>query len=198
MRQRKSSRRSSANNRGRGFVRIIGGEWRGRRLPVVDAPGLRPTGDRVRETLFNWLQGELDGARCADLFAGTGVLGFEAASRGAQDVVLVEKSAEVAAGLRESVEMLGAQCVRVVRADALRWLKDYDAAPLDVVFVDPPFDSCLAAHALELLALPGRLRAGATVYVERPANSEFNLPGEYRRKREKRLGEVHMELLESC
>ncbi|MDX1555310.1 MAG: RsmD family RNA methyltransferase, partial [Xanthomonadales bacterium] len=95
-----------ARQRSSGSVRIVGGQWRGRRLPVVDAPGLRPSGDRVRETLFNWLQGAVEGARCADLFAGTGALGFEAASRGAREVVLVERAPRVAAQLEQSAAML--------------------------------------------------------------------------------------------
>ena len=140
-----------------GSVRIIGGRWRGTRLPVVDADGLRPTSDRVRETLFNWLQPVLRGARVLDLFAGSGALGFEAVSRGAGSAVLVERDARLAAMLRDSLARLdaGGQ-VEVAQSDALAWLRG--PAPkqrFDVVFVDPPFAAALWPAVLE--ALPGVL-----------------------------------------
>lgn len=184
-----------SRRQGSGSVRIIGGQWRGRRLTVVDAPGLRPSGDRVRETLFNWLQGRVDGARCADLYAGTGVLGLEAASRGARDVVLIEKSAAVASSLRDSAQMLGAGQVSVVHGDALEWLKAYEGPPLDLVFIDPPFGTDLALQALEFLALPGRLAPDAAVYLESPAGTDFLLPGAFRVARDRRHGDVRTRLL---
>src|SRR5690606_23926571 len=135
-----------------GRVRIIGGRWRGTRLPVADAPGLRPTSDRARETLFNWLQPELPGARVLDLFAGSGALGLEALSRGATEAMLVERDAGLAKGLQETVQKLEAGDVaRVVRADALQFL----AAPLhgrfNLVFLDPPFEASLWDAALAQL-----------------------------------------------
>ena len=179
-----------------GLVRIIGGDWRGRRLPVLDAPGLRPSGDRVRETLFNWLQPEIHGRRCADLFAGTGVLGFEAASRGARSVTLVEKSPRLAAMLRESQEMLAAGQVSVVNADALEWLAGQPPESLDLVFVDPPFDSDLAGRALAGLADSACLAPGALVYLEHARLDDVRLPPAFLQRREKVLGEVSMTLFE--
>jgi 16S rRNA (guanine966-N2)-methyltransferase len=180
---------------GAGFVRIIGGQWRGRRLPVSDAPGLRPSGDRARETLFNWLQPMLHGARCADLFAGTGALGFEAASRGAREVVLIEKSAPVAALLRRSAQALGAGQVTVVESDALKWLEGRAPRSLDLAFVDPPFDTGLAVETLERLAERGCLAAEAMVYVELPRLEHEAVVEGFLQSREKVVGDVRMQLL---
>ena len=147
-------------------VRIIGGLWRSRVVRFPDAEGLRPTPDRVRETLFNWLGQRLKGLACVDLFAGSGALGFEAMSRGADRVVLVERERRVFEQLRRSAVELGAgEGLEVVHADALAWL----AGPgerYDVAFVDPPYASGLAAPTLE--ALEHRLNRGARVYVEAP------------------------------
>lgn len=121
-------------------VRIIGGKHRGRKLPVADAPGLRPTPDRVRETLFNWLGQNLSGWHCLDLFAGSGALGFEAASRGAASVTLVEQSAAVARSLQGAADMLKDPAIRIICADALGFLTKSSALPpLDLVFLDPPY-----------------------------------------------------------
>ena len=184
------------NRKKPGTVRIIGGRWRGRRLPVADLPGLRPSGDRRRETLFNWLQAHIRGARCVDLFAGTGVLGLEAASRGAERVVLVEQAARAVRAIQESVEALndGAE-ISVVRGDALRWLESCGAASIDIAFVDPPFGSGLAARALERLAVNGCLAPGGLVYLETPHDAPAEISPEWRVVRDKRLGEVRMRLL---
>ena len=183
-----------------GTVRIIGGRWRGRRLPVADLPGLRPSGDRCRETLFNWLAPRLRGARCADLFAGTGALGLEAASRGAASVVLVEKAAVAARALRENVALLterdDAASIEVVQGDALQWLADCADARLDLVFLDPPFDAGLEAEAMELLRGGECLPPGGLVYVEtaRQAN-EFTPDSAWDVLKDKTLGDVRMRLL---
>ncbi|MFZ1575209.1 MAG: 16S rRNA (guanine(966)-N(2))-methyltransferase RsmD, partial [Chromatiaceae bacterium] len=121
-----------------GRLRIVGGEWRGRRLPVLDQPGLRPTPDRVRETLFNWLAPLIRGAWCLDLFAGSGALGFEAASRGADRVVMIEKLANVARVLHENKLLLDARQIEVIHTDAGPWLAG-QAEPFNLVFLDPPF-----------------------------------------------------------
>lgn len=150
-----------------GVVRIIGGRWRGTRLPVADAPGLRPTSDRVRETLFNWLMPALPGARVLDLFAGTGALGLEAVSRGAAHATLVERDPALAAALAGHVERLRAHDrVRVVREDALRWLAAATLEPFDIVFLDPPFAAALWEPALRALA--PWLAPGGWLYVESP------------------------------
>ncbi len=153
-----------------GHVRIIGGRWRGTRLPVADAPGLRPTADRVRETLFNWLQPRLAGARVLDLFAGSGALGLESMSRGAREAVLVEADPQVATALRQVVEHLAAHDqVEVVRADAVAWLRVPLHGRFDVVFVDPPFAATLWPAVLALL--PPWLAPDALVYLEAPAGA---------------------------
>ena len=184
------------NRKKPGTVRIIGGRWRGRRLPVADLPGLRPSGDRSRETLFNWLQAHIRGARCVDLFAGTGALGLEAASRGAERVVLVEQAARAVRAIEESVGALndGAE-ISVVRGDALRWLESCGAASIDIAFVDPPFGSGLAARALERLAVNGCLAPGGLVYLETPHDAPAEISPDWRVVRDKRLGEVRMRLL---
>lgn len=154
---------------GGGQVRIIGGRWRNTRLPVPDLAGLRPTSDRVRETLFNWLQPVLPGARVLDLFAGSGALGLEAVSRGAAGAVLVERDPGQVAQLRATVTRLQAQDqVEVVQGDALRWLTEAPAnAPADIAFVDPPFAAGLWDAVLQ--RLPARLAADAWLYLESPA-----------------------------
>jgi 16S rRNA (guanine966-N2)-methyltransferase len=179
---------------GRGInrVRIVGGELRGRRIEFPDAPGLRPSADRVRETLFNWLQADVPGARCLDLFAGSGVLGIEASSRGAREVVLVEHSQAVARALRKTVAALGVERrVRIVEADAIAWLSNEPAAPFDIVFLDPPFSSALLAPAVETLEQGDWLAPGALVYLERNGMAgDWPLPATWRLLRDKRAGEV--------
>ncbi len=151
-----------------GVVRIIAGQWRGRRLRVFSAPGLRPTPDRVRETLFNWLRPWLPGASCLDLFAGTGALCLEALSRGAGSAVMVEAAPDAVAMLRANVVRLGAQHAEIIEAQAT----DYLAGPphgFDIVFIDPPFASDLIARTSKLLEAGGWLSPGALIYVEAPA-----------------------------
>ena len=149
-----------------GHVRIIGGQWRGSKLPAADVAGLRPSADRVRETLFNWLQPKLPGARVLDLFAGTGAWGFEAASRGAAQVVLVERDPALAASLRASVARLHAENVEIVCDDGLRWLARDPHIRFDLVLLDPPFDAVLWRPALA--ALQPWLAADAWLYLESP------------------------------
>lgn len=144
-------------------MRIIGGVWRSRILGFPPLPGLRPTPDRVRETLFNWLGQRLDGLRCLDLFAGSGALGFEAASRGATEVVMVERNAQAIERLREHAARLGAAQVRIVAADGLDYLEG-ECGRFDLILLDPPFDSGLLAPALAAAAT--RLAAGGRIYAE--------------------------------
>ncbi len=188
-----SRNRAGRPGSGRG-VRIIAGKWRGRRLPVADSPGLRPTGDRVREMLFNWLQGRVQGRRVLDLFAGSGALGLEAASRGAASVVLVERQPALATHLQRLVDDLGAE-VEVVRADALRWLRTAPPRPFDLVFLDPPFSAGLWPEALNCLQAPGWLNEGARVYVESPVRGAPVIPSSWVVYKEKRSGEVLSRLL---
>ena len=147
-------------------VRIIGGQWKRTRLPVADKPGLRPTPDRVRETLFNWLGQDLHGWRCIDAFAGTGALGLEAASRGAADVLLVEQDPQLVAQLRAVQARLSAQAVRVERGNGLTALQRAAGTGVDLVFLDPPFDAQLFDKALAA-SVPA-LAAQGWVYLEAP------------------------------
>lgn len=159
-----------------GEVRIIGGIWRGTRLPAPAVAGLRPTPDRVRETLFNWLQPVLPGARVLDLFAGSGALGLEALSRGAREALLVEADPQAAQALRQSVEKLHAQAAaHVVRADAVAWLQAPLFGRFDVVFLDPPFAADLWRPVLA--ALTPWLASQAWLYLESPVNAAVE-PGE--------------------
>jgi 16S rRNA (guanine966-N2)-methyltransferase len=155
-----------------GRVRIIAGEWRGRRIEIPDGTAVRPTPDRVRETVFNWLRDAVVGARCLDLYAGTGVLGFEALSRGAADVWLVEQDAKLVDALRTTARTLGAT-PRIVRRDALAFLREPPAARFDVVFLDPPYASPLDPL---LAVLPAWLSSRALVYVERPRSEGLPAP----------------------
>lgn len=155
-------------NRAAGSIRIIGGRWRGTRLPVADAQGLRPSSDRVRETLFNWLAPVLPGARVLDLFAGSGALGLEALSRGAREAVLVERDRALAETLRQAVVKLHAETeAQVVSADALAFLRAPLFGRFDIAFVDPPFAAGLWPQVFA--ALPPWLADPAWVYVESPA-----------------------------
>ena len=161
MGQSKSNKRGPDNK-----VRIIGGEWRSRLLNFPDAEGLRPTADRVRETVFNWLGQTLEGRSCLDLFAGSGALGFEALSRYAKHVTLVEKNSRVHAALKENAAKLGAQKFELIFADGLQWLKQ-DGRVYDVIFLDPPFAAELLPKMWPLLA--ERLGPDGVVYIESAA-----------------------------
>lgn len=180
-----------------GEVRIIGGEWRGRRIAVPDAPGLRPTGDRIRETLFNWLAAVLPGARCLDLFAGTGALGLEALSRGAAEACFVEQQPALARALEENLRRLGTRGASVTCADAFRFLAG-TARPYDLVFLDPPFGDFDLAELCTLLGR-GWLAEGARVYLEMPAGRALpELPPGWTVHREKRAGQVRFALVGQC
>ena len=179
-------------------VRLIGGAWKRSKLPVADKPGLRPTPDRVRETLFNWLGQDLAGWRCLDAFAGSGALGFEAASRGAADVLLLERDRTLVRLLQASRERLQAERLRVENADALAWLARQPAAgaPLfDLVFLDPPFDAGLFTPALR--AVMRWLGPDGLVYLEAPEEwDDARLaPFGLKRLKHTRAGAVHAHLL---
>ena len=182
--------KSAKNNR----VRIIGGDWRGRLLQVADVPGLRPSGDRGRETLFNWLQPWVPAADCADLFAGTGALGFEAASRGAASVLMIEKEPKAQAMLRQSIEQLQATQVDFHAGGAMRMIEKMEPDSFDLVFVDPPFDSNLGGLVLERLNNKACVRRGGFVYVESPASLNIPAPEGWSVWRDQQIGEVRMQL----
>jgi len=178
-------------------VHIIAGRWKRRRLIVPSVPGLRPTPGRVRETLFNWLGVGICGARCLDLFAGSGALGFEAASRGAAEVVLVDRHKAVVDNLLLGVRKLAAQEITVVRSDALRYLKR-PSRHFDVVFLDPPFDSDLLETACRLLVDGRWLPETARIYLEmRHIGFQPVLPGEWELTHSSVAGDVRYSLAES-
>ncbi|MEN6586842.1 MAG: 16S rRNA (guanine(966)-N(2))-methyltransferase RsmD [Sulfuricella sp.] len=171
-------------------VRIVGGVWRSRLLPFPDVPGLRPTPDRVRETLFNWLGQLMDGKTCLDLFSGSGALGFEAASRGARQVVMVERDTKVARSLRDNATTLHAENCELVVADALKFL-DKEMRRFDVIFVDPPYDLHLLPRVLPLLR--DRLTGDGTVYAE--SDTTLDAGPEWQVWRSGSAGQVHYYLL---
>lgn len=171
-------------------LRIIGGQWRGRKLRFADGEGLRPTTDRVRETVFNWLQGIIEGARCLDLYAGSGALGLEALSRGAAEVVFWEKNPKAVRALRDNLELLKADRGQVIQGDTLQQLQG-PAHPFDVVFLDPPFGRELLQPSLDLLASQGWLAAGARIYIEHASKGEgFTTPPGWELLRSKQAGQV--------
>ncbi|UHD18763.1 16S rRNA (guanine(966)-N(2))-methyltransferase RsmD [Thiocapsa bogorovii] len=181
--------------RARGELRIVGGRYRGRRLPIPNESGLRPTSDRVRETLFNWLAPVIPGARCLDAFAGSGALGFEAVSRGAGEVILIEQSGAVVRQLQTNARRLGAEETRILHGNAIRWLEGSGQA-FDIVFLDPPFADALWAPAIERLAHRGWLKAGSRVYLEAPARSGFpDLPAGWDLVRDNTAGQVRYVLV---
>lgn len=174
-----------------GQIRIIGGQWRGRKLPVPDSPGLRPTTDRVRETLFNWLAPVIQQARCLDCFAGSGALGLEALSRYAAHATLLEMERAVAQQLTQNLALLRAENAEVVNADALSWLAQRSGTPFDVVFLDPPFRKALLNNTLTLLEQQGWLAPDAWIYVETEAeNTQLAIPENWQLHREKIAGQV--------
>ena len=177
-----------------GAVRIIAGRWRSRRLPVAAAGNVRPTPDRVRETLFNWLGAGIEGTRCLDLFAGTGALGFEAASRGAKAVVMVERDRSIAAALERAVRTLGADNVEVECADALGWTPPAGER-FDIVFLDPPWPGPPPETALARLDRANALAAGCMVYLETDRDpTDIELPPAWRFLRTRRAGRVRYHL----
>jgi len=176
-------------------VRIIGGQYKRSKLPVADKPGLRPTPERVRETLFNWLGQDLSGWRCLDAFAGTGALGFEAASRGATDVRLVELDAGLVLELKRSQARLKAGAVQVLRGDGVAVLRSLAPASLDLLLLDPPFDSALFEPAVAAAAQA--LSSSGFIYLEAPDrwSDERLQPLQLRLHRYLLAGAVHAHLL---
>lgn len=193
-----SARRTQRGGRaGRGKresrLRVIGGDWRSRVLPVAERPGLRPTPDRVRETLFNWLAPRLAGAYCVDLFAGTGALGIEALSRGAACAVFIESDRRAAAAIEAALDSLGARDrARVIATDGRRPVEALGDRPADIVFIDPPFETRL--HAAALAAARPLIHAHSRIYLEYPAVDEAalteRLASEYEILRQSIAGDV--------
>lgn len=185
----------------RGQCRIIAGKWRGRNIKFDDAQGLRPTTDRIRETVFNWLQPYIITSHCLDCFAGSGVLGFEALSRGANRVVFVEKNSKTVKNLRDNAARLAADNAVVHHADILQWLQPVQNDSslnkiFDLVFLDPPFHSDLLIKSCALLASSGCLAEDAIIYVEYGKNENVVFPDNWYCLKEKSSGQVTYKLLE--
>lgn len=189
---KKSSSRArpkTASKGGASKLRIIGGEWRSRQLPIIELDGLRPTTDRVRETVFNWLNFEIPGARCLDLFSGSGALGLEALSRGAKECTFVELNRSVAQQIERNLSTLQASNGTVYNTDALSFLQA-NPAPFDVIFLDPPFRKGLLEQVLPKLD-ERWLAANAYIYIERESEAQLSqLPDHWQLKKEKRAGQL--------
>ena len=192
---RRKSRGRSDRGSPTGRLRIVAGKWRSRLLPIADEAGLRPTSERIRETLFNWLASTIEGSRCLDLYAGSGALGLEALSRGAREVVFVENSARAVTVLQESVATLDAAGASVKKIDALRYLQG-DSEPFDIVFLDPPFAADLLEDLCRLLDDRDWLNAGARVYLEQDHDRPLpRLPDGWVVLKEKTAGNVRYALV---
>ena len=184
----------------RGEVRIIAGRWRGRKLPVLNAPGLRPTGDRIKETLFNWLMPYIADADCLDGFAGSGSLGFEALSRQAKSVTFLELDKAVASQLSKNLQMLNCDKTQavVLNQSSLEFLKQPQNRPhFDVVFLDPPFHFGLAEQAAQLLTENNWLRPNALIYVETEREKQTKVPENWVLLKEKTSGQVSYRLYQA-
>ncbi|HSM30619.1 MAG TPA: 16S rRNA (guanine(966)-N(2))-methyltransferase RsmD [Woeseiaceae bacterium] len=188
----------AANKNARpGRLRIVAGKWRSRLLDIADVPGLRPTSERVRETLFNWLAPLVEGSRCLDLFAGTGALGFEALSRGATSVVFVDSSRRAAKAIEKSAQDLGASGADVHCTDAAEYLRSARPASFDIVFLDPPFADDRLEDVCRQIDEYGILAPGGRIYLEQDrAKPETPLPGRWRTLRNKTAGNVRFMLIE--
>lgn len=186
----------------RGQCRIIAGKWRGRNITFDDAAGLRPTTDRIRETVFNWLQSYIPSSRCLDCFAGSGVLGLEALSRGAKEVVFVENNIKTVRNLTANINRLGADHAQVHHADAVSWLQSQGMKPqrpdqlFDLVFLDPPFHSDLLVKCSHALVNSGCLAEDAIIYVEHEVGQQPALPENWSCLKEKKTGQVSYKLFE--
>jgi len=195
-RHSKTRTRNAPNNGKSGgqsnTLRIIAGKWRGRKVAFPDSEGLRPTSDRVRETLFNWLAPVIGDARCLDLFSGSGALSFEALSRGAEHVTLIDASSKVSRQLQNNLSELQCENANVLTTNAINWLKDTKGLekPFDIIFLDPPFNQQLVAPSCELLESQGLVEEGSYIYIETEANLPLQLPRSWHIHREKKAGQV--------
>jgi len=185
------SKRNKSKKTRNGRLRIVAGNWRSRLLEIADVPGLRPTSERIRETLFNWLTPHIYGARCLDLFAGTGALGLEALSRGAKSVVFVENSAHAVATLTSNINVLGAEGATVRHMDALAYLNGAQTDTFNLVFLDPPFAADLITELCRLLDESSMLSDRCLIYIEQDRSSaEASLPDTWQVLKNKTAGNV--------
>ena len=186
---------------GQGTLRIIGGKWRSRKLAFAEVEGLRPTPDRVRETLFNWLQHDIDGSVCLDLFCGSGALGLEALSRGAKQVTFVDRELPVIQLLNAHFNTLAATGASAIQANAVIWLEQHHPKEpyIDLVFLDPPFRQNWLNPTIAQLIAGRYLKPGAKVYIEMEAKGEdLVLPNTWQQLKSKKAGQIHYSLYEVC
>jgi len=179
-----------------GNIRIISGKYRGRKLPVLMADGLRPTTDRVKETVFNWLMPYMHGALCLDCFAGAGSLGFEALSRGAKQVTLIELNKSAAKQLQKNKALLKADHAQIISGDVLKHLQNKPEQPFDIIFIDPPFRKNLVTDTAQLLS-QGWLHQQTLIYLEMELETQQQLPSEWRLLKEKVAGQVAYRLYQA-
>lgn len=177
-------------------LRIIGGKWRSRRICFADAEGLRPTGDRIRETLFNWLGADIADSYCLDAFAGSGALGFEALSRGAKGVVFIENNRQTFTRLLQTRAELAADNATVICNNALEWLAANREQKFNIIFLDPPFAHNLHQEALAAIVAADILAANGLLYMESPAAEVIAIPGDWRIYKEKTTGNIRYRLLQ--
>jgi 16S rRNA (guanine966-N2)-methyltransferase len=190
----KSNEKSRKSIKG-GFIRLISGKWRGKRLPVKDIEGLRPTTDRTKETLFNWLMHDINNANCLDCFSGSGSLAFEALSRFAKKVTILEKDKSVVKQLQENLAVLDVDNAKVIEGDALNYLKQAATEQYDIIFIDPPFNKGLIQPCCDALQSNGYLATGALIYIEREVElTDLNFPNSWMLLKEKSTGQVTYQL----
>ena len=173
-------------------LRIIGGQWRGRKLAIADIPGLRPTGDRIRETLFNWLMADIKGSHCLDLFAGSGALGFESLSRGADHATLLETHPTATQQLRKHCQQFDATNATIIQQDAITWLANHSIKPhsINIAFIDPPFADNLWQACLEQVNQSHILSHRGLIYIEMPKEKSISPPKQWQLHREKTAGDI--------
>lgn len=185
-----SGKRPASKSPTQSKLRIIGGEWRSRQLPIPNIEGLRPTTDRVRETVFNWLNFEIPGASCLDLFCGSGALGFEALSRGAKDCTFVELNRSVSEQITTNLKTLNANNAQVVHGDAATFLRQAPT-PFDVIFLDPPFRKDLLEQVIPAIAAAGWIKPQGYIYIERESEKALDfLPDNWQLEKEKVAGQL--------
>ncbi|RBW43666.1 16S rRNA (guanine(966)-N(2))-methyltransferase RsmD [Psychromonas sp. B3M02] len=193
--QRASSQEKGKKPNSDGFIRLISGQWRGKKLPVKDKQGLRPTTDRTKETLFNWLMHDIRDANCLDCFSGSGSLGFEALSRYCQSCTFLELDKQVATQLKNNIGTLKAENAQVIQGDSLRYLTQTAEQQYDVVFVDPPFNLGLAQPCIDQLEAQGYLTDNSLIYVEvENTLTNLNFPHNWVLLKEKNAGQVRYQL----
>lgn len=179
-------------------VRIIAGKWRGRKINFQEGQGLRPTTDRLRETLFNWLAPVIEGSHCLDLFAGSGAIGFEALSRGAQKVLLVDQSLAVLKSLKENIQSLQCESVELHLKESLRFLKKYTGEPFDIIFLDPPFYIGLAQKAINLIFQHDILKQNGYLYLEQEHKAPMPVfPKKWEILKDEKRGHVRVFLMKN-